>query len=258
MALMDCHYYSEVLGMACAMTVLIPESSTSSTPGSGRDGHRTLWLLHGLCDDHSTWLRRTSIERYAGEHGLAVIMPMVHRSFYADQHHGYRYFTHLTQELPEIARRLFPLSDDPANRFVAGLSMGGYGAFKWALTQPDRFAAAASLSGVLDLAAQGRNPEPWFANDLKLAFGDPAQIASTEADLLHLCDKLARKGITPPRLYACCGEEDFLLAGNQNFVRHARQRNIPLTWHADPAADHNWAYWDKAIERVVPWLLESV
>src|SRR5690606_35149889 len=114
--------------------------------------HPVLYLLHGLSDDDTIWLRRTSIERYVAGLGLAVVMPNVHRSFYADMAYGGQYWTFLTEELPRVAGDFFPLSDAREDNYVAGLSMGGYGAFKWALSYPERFAAAGSLSGVLDLA----------------------------------------------------------------------------------------------------------
>ena len=78
-------------------------------------------------------------------------MPAVNRSFYANEVHGDRYWDYVSEELPEIVGNFFRISQDPADTFVAGLSMGGYGALKLALTHPDRFAAAATLSGALDL-----------------------------------------------------------------------------------------------------------
>ena len=69
--------------------------------GRTRDGAPpVLYLLHGLSDDDTIWLRRTSIERYVAPLGLAVVMPQVHRSFYADEVYGGRYWTFLSEELP--------------------------------------------------------------------------------------------------------------------------------------------------------------
>src|SRR4029079_1126758 len=96
-------------------------------------------------DDDSIWLRRTSIERYVADLGIAVVMPQVHRSYYTDEAYGRPYWTFLSEELPRVASGFFRLSPRREDTFVAGLSMGGYGAFKWALRQPWRFAAAASL-----------------------------------------------------------------------------------------------------------------
>ena len=106
-----------------------------------------LYLLHGLSDDHTAWLRYTSIERYATARGLAVVMPAVHRSFYADEAHGHAYWHFVSEELPAIVAAFFRLSERREDTFVAGLSMGGYGALKLGLHHPERFAAVASLSG---------------------------------------------------------------------------------------------------------------
>ena len=110
-----------------------------------------LYLLHGLSDDHTAWLRYTSIERYATARGLAVVMPAVHRSFYADEAHGHAYWQFVSEELPRIVAAFFRLSERPEDTFVAGLSMGGYGALKLGLHHPERFAAVASLSGAVDV-----------------------------------------------------------------------------------------------------------
>ena len=93
------------------------------------------------------------IERYADALQLAVVMPAVNRSFYSDTAYGAKYWAFVSDELPRVMQGLFPLSNKRTDTFVAGLSMRGYGAFKLALSLPDRYAAAASLSGVLDLAS---------------------------------------------------------------------------------------------------------
>jgi carboxylesterase len=102
-----------------------------------------LYLLHGMSDDDTIWLRRTSIERYAAPLGLAVVMPQVHRSFYTDQAYGGRYWTFLTEELPELVGSLFRVSDRREDTFVAGLSMGGALALRLAAKHGD------AISGVV-------------------------------------------------------------------------------------------------------------
>ena len=72
-----------------------------------------LYLLHGLSDDDTIWLRRTSIERYVAPLGLAVVMPQVHRSFYTDEAYGGRYWTFLSEELPQLVGTFFRLSGGP-------------------------------------------------------------------------------------------------------------------------------------------------
>ena len=84
---------------------------------------------------------------------LIVIMPGAERSFYADMEHGYKYWTYISEELPSIMKSFFPISDKREDTFVAGLSMGGYGAMKLAFNHPERYAAAASLSSAVDPVA---------------------------------------------------------------------------------------------------------
>lgn len=162
MALIDCKFYSEVLGLNTSMTVILPQQTTTQIGLSNvkrGDLHPTLFLLHGLSDDDSIWLRRTSIERYVAKLGIAVVMPQVHRSFYTDMASGGNYWTFISEELPALARSFFPLSAKREDNFVAGLSMGGYGAIKLGLRKPEVFAAAASLSGALDMAHHFLNSE---------------------------------------------------------------------------------------------------
>ena len=132
MALVHCHFFSQVLGQMCAMRVLLPEPGPAGDDTGEPVRYPTLYLLHGLSDDHTVWLRRTSLERYLEGRRLAVVLPAAQRSFYTDAVRGQRYWAFLSEELPRLARHFFPLSARPAENFVAGLSMGGYGAFKLA------------------------------------------------------------------------------------------------------------------------------
>jgi putative tributyrin esterase len=256
MALVRCDFFSEVLGLSTSMTVILPQRASSQIgmSGSSRNGDPpTLYLLHGLSDDDTAWLRRTSIERYVAPLGLAVVMPQAGRSFYADEEHGNRYWTFLSQELPEVCRAFFRLSDRRADTFVAGLSMGGYGALKWALRDPGRFAAAASLSGALDIARRKRHathpidPRVW-----NTVFGD-RPVEGSEDDLLWLLDRADVTGGRVPALYLSCGTEDFLYEDNARFCEAARRSNVPVTVDFGPG-DHEWGYWDAKIQDVLAWL----
>jgi len=256
MALIHCDFFSDVLGLSCSMCVILPQQTTGQigmASASAHEKHPTLWLLHGLSDDHTIWQRRTSIERYVAELGLAVVMPAVHRSFYTDMARGYRYWTYVSEELPALARSFFPLSDDREANFVAGLSMGGYGAFKLALRHPERYAAAASLSGALDVAGWHDTPAGPWRTELENVFGDLDALAGSEADLLHLAERVARSDGPKPGLHQCCGTDDGLLEANHRFRDHARAVGLDLTYEEDKGA-HDWSFWDRWIQRVLAWL----
>jgi S-formylglutathione hydrolase FrmB len=252
MAHLRCDFYSDALGLSTSMTVLLPQPTTTQIGMAGQAGAEpppVLYLLHGLSDDDTTWLRRTSIERYVSELGWAVVMPQVHRSFYADEHDGGAFWTFVSEELPDLVDRFFRVSPARADTFVAGLSMGGYGALKLALRQPDRFAAAASLSGALDLASLvGRtdvtSPDPrMFARIL-----GPDQRLAPEDDLLALVGRADPAVL--PALHLSCGTEDALLPSNQAFAAACAESGIALTTAFSPG-EHEWGLWDATIVDVL-------
>lgn len=257
MALIDCKFYSETLQLSTSMTVILPQHTESqigmaNVAKTGK--HKTLYLLHGLSDDHTIWLRRTSIERYVAPLGIAVVMPAVHRSFYTDMVYGGMYETFVADELPTLARFFFPLSDEREDNYVAGLSMGGYGAFKLALNYPENYCAAASLSGALNLAEEIENPESQIRQDFVNVFGQNPSFKESRHDLFFATKALKTDGKDIPRLFQCCGDEDFLYQQNIDFRDFALKEELPLTWQEDPGYEHTWDYWDLRIQTVLEWM----
>src|SRR5687768_12613679 len=125
MALIHCHFYSQVLGLMSTMSVILPDplpSQAEVAPALRRPRYPTLYLLHGMSDDHTVWQRRTAIERYVDGLNLAVVMPAVQRSFYTDTVMGQRYWTFISEEVPAFAHHFFPLSEVRDENYVAGLS----------------------------------------------------------------------------------------------------------------------------------------
>ena len=254
MAHLRCDFFSDALGLSTSMTVILPQPTKNQIGMAGKASEEpppVLYLLHGLSDDDTIWLRRTSIERYVAELGWAVVMPQVHRSFYSDEVYGGRFWTFVSEELPEIVSRFFRVSTARADTFVAGLSMGGYGAMKLALRQPDRFAAAASLSGVLDLkamvAAGLKSPEdPALFTRI---FGPGTGLVAND-DLLDLVRRADPGSL--PALYVCCGTEDPLLPANHSFVAACAEAGVPVatSWSQ---GGHDWGYWDDRIVAVLDY-----
>jgi putative tributyrin esterase len=256
MALIQCDFFSETLGVSSSMNVILPQQTTAQvgmevTTGQGQ--HPVLWLLHGWSDDHTIWCRRTSIERYVAPLGLAVVMPAVNLSYYADMHSGLDYWTYISEELPSIARNFFPISDKREDNFLAGLSMGGYGAFKLALAHPERYAAAASLSGALAPDPVQNAKDPKRKDHMQWIFGDTSTFQGSNNDLLALASKLKKENKKQPALYACCGTDDFLYEQNQTFKAHAEKIGLELTYEEGPGT-HEWGFWDLWIQRILEWL----
>ena len=127
--------------------------------------------------------------------------------------------------------------------------MGGYGAFKLALSMPERFAGAASLSGVADVALFRAER----VADYELVFGDAGPTRGSEHDLFHLAEAVARAPGPRPRLYQCCGTEDSLLAQNRALHAHLTRLDFDYRYDEGPG-NHDWDYWDGAISGALAWL----
>ena len=256
MILTEVSFFSDTLTLGSTMNVLMPQRPLAEMRKKPPKKFRTLYLLHGHSDDHTAWQRWTSIERYVEGLNLAVVMPAVHLSFYNDMAYGGKYWQFISEEVPMVAREIFPLSAERKDNFVAGLSMGGYGAFKLALTHPERYAAAASLSGAVDIneVVKVRSDpmnEIWL-QEMRTVFGDLGKVPGSKNDLFALARKVA-KGSMKPRLYQCCGTEDFLYADNIHFRDVVRKLSLDLTYEEGPG-EHDWAYWDKMIQNVLAWM----
>ena len=251
MALITCDFFSEALEVGTSMTVVLPQAteeqigvSSVSVPDHGVP---VLYLLHGLSDDHTAWLRYTSIERYATARGLAVVMPAVHRSFYADEARGHAYWTFVSDELPRIVNAFFRVSERREDTFVAGLSMGGYGALKLGLHHPQRFAAVASLSGAVDVRSMALRGER--TEIVERVFGGKF----TEQDDLYELLADADPAMLPP-LYVACGTEEVRLPeANTRLIEQARALGADVTADFRPGI-HEWALWDDVIQDVIAWL----
>ena len=258
MALLHVNFFSDVLGKMTAMYVVLQQNTSKQIGMTGvrKDGkYPVLYLLHGLSDDYTAWQRRSSIERYVADMGMAVVMPDADTSFYSDMVHGRKYWTYLSQELPEIVHEFFPnISQRREDNFVAGLSMGGYGAYKLALGT-DRFAAAASLSGALDLPLEFMSEDRIDANGelWENIFGDLRSVRDSVNDPMYLAKQLVESGKPLPKLYMWCGTEDFIYDLSVSAHKKLDELGFDLTYE-ESAGDHQWKYWDEKIQTVLKWL----
>ena len=259
MAFLQCSFHSDVLGRACSMNVILPQKVTTqigmTSSGGANRRYPVLYLLHGLSDDHTIWSRRTSIERYAAEYELAVVMPDGERGFYTDLMQGPRYWTMLTEELPAIAASFFPISTRREDTFVAGLSMGGYGALKCALRLPERYAAAVALSSVADVRS-------WLENcrmnreEATRIFGTVKDLIPNRNDLFALAEETVKLA-TPPRLMMVCGTEDGLLDANRALRSHLESLHYPGFRYEEGPGAHSWGFWDHWIVEGLKFLMEG-
>ena len=241
MAYLSATIHSNALGFSTHVEVFFPQSP-DGTPAT-----KVLYLLHGLTGSSGDWLYRTRIATYAWKNNYIVIMPEVQRSFYSDMTHGSKYFTYVSRELPQICESIFNIRHTRENTFVAGLSMGGYGAVKCALSRPDFYAACASFSGAVDMNARveevkktGQNQLPELAAILGEGLDYP-----DDSDLFYLAGTAAGLPVKP-RVLITCGDEDFLLEDNRRLDAHMQSLNYGHTYKEWPGS-HNWDFWEECL-----------
>lgn len=256
MAFLECSFHSDVLGKACSMNVILPQKVSTQigmNSGSGRRTFPVLYLLHGLSDNHSIWMRRTSIERYVSECDAAVIMPDGERSFYTDMASGARFFTFLSEELPRIVGGFFPISNRREDTFVAGLSMGGYGALKLALRFPERYAGCGALSPVTDMERFMKLMAETPEGEAETAgFFGPERRVPDDCDLFKLAAAAAGlPAADRPKIIHRWGSGDFLLEENRRFRDHLLELGgFDYSWCEAPGC-HDWNFWDEHIRIVL-------
>lgn len=244
MAHLHCDIKSDVMGMYTSLEVILPDY------GRMKDVP-VIYLLHGLSGNCSDWNRFTAVERYAAPKGVAVIMPEVQRSFYADMALGIDYFSYVREELPQICSRLFGLSLRREKNYIMGLSMGGYGALKCMLRKPEYFAGCAAFSAVTDMPGRVAAAEQEEKKEFQAIFGMDLKVAE-ENDLFALAKKADAGAL--PRIYTACGESDDLFPENRRFAEFLQKKGAGNRFEHWEGI-HDWVFWDKALQRGMACIL---
>lgn len=271
MAWLNVHCYSMALGMQTTVQVLLPEADQGiGITGAVWDGKTelpVLYLLHGTSDNSTIWMRRTSIERYNAGRQLAIVMPEAFCSQYADQKYGFKYYTYITEELPQIMNRFFRISLDREKSFIAGLSMGGFGTLLAALRNPEKYAKAAPMSiglicpeGSQMREAYQHYDDPnytgdkFYCNYLYTAYGSYDEWVGSDYNLYNLIKKRGEDKTKLPEMMITIGTEDELCYENCVLLRKELDKYaIPYTYIEGPGM-HEWAVWDRDIQKVLDWV----
>ncbi|MCC6445061.1 MAG: esterase family protein [Armatimonadetes bacterium] len=248
MAFCELKYFSNALGKATAANIILPE-------GEAKGPFAVFYLLHGLSDDHTVWLRRTSIERYVAGLPLIVVMPDGGRGFYCDAKEGMAWETAIAGDLLGYVDKMLPTRAERSGRCIGGLSMGGYGAAKLALKYPDLFGSANSHSGALAFAHR-----PFPEGSLEPRAVEFSRIAGVNPqggpdDIFALAEKL--EADKRPALRIDCGAEDFLLEDNRACHAHLEKLGYPHEYREFPGA-HDWGYWDIHIQEALAFHMRNL
>ena len=237
MANIQVNFLSYTLHRAVDLTVIIPTmcfpEMMQENPHHTADAkYPVLYLLHGYGNNHLTWNGYTSVELYAEERNIAVVMLSAENKAYINHGGDDNYFDFISKELPEFIQGMFPVSSRPEDTYIAGLSMGGFGALVHGLSESERFAAIGAFSGAVAMPGANKTPET-----------DPLQLATRCA---------AEKRQRP--MYIACGDQDGLFEGNMAFRDHLLKEGFEVKWVVGEGFGHEWRFWNREVEAFLDWI----
>ncbi len=257
MATIKIDFFSQSLMRTVTINAIVPvDKRDKQGRRIAKKEYQTLYLLHGILGNYTDWLSGTRIERWAQEKDLVVIMPSGENHFYVDNENSLQFHSQfIGEELVEVTRAMFPLSHKKEDTFIAGLSMGGYGAITNGLKYYDTFGYIAGLSSALliDDFVNAKYDSEYLMNRhyLESVFGDLNQLPGSDKDYRTLALKVNKQDM--PHIYMACGKDDFLLQQNRDFRDFLIKNDIEVTYIEDEGA-HEWDFWDRHIHLVLEWL----
>lgn len=259
MAYIDCTLASAVLDTKVNIKLYFP-TDLPATVGNMVKGVVT--LLHGYMGGSADWTGMTAAARYAADNGLALIMPSCGNSFYHDMATGEAWKTFVTQEMPAALNKIFHLPRERAKNYIAGLSMGGYGALYLAFSRPDLYAACASFSGAVDLQMMLDGTKGTDLADSFIPVIGPNLMLQPADDILLLVQKIAAlPAEKQPKILLTNGLQDIepYQIKAQNDALHAICENLPLAHYRrmEWPGIHEWNFWDRSLVYALDYFLEN-
>lgn len=228
--------YSDAMQKEIGTTIMLPDSYDEH-PNSGVL-YPTVYILHGLGGSYKNWGKRMpQIAALADKYNLVLIFPDGGEySWYLDHpiNPHSKYETYISKELIASIEDSYRVSKSGAKRAITGLSMGGHGALFLALRHPGKYAAAGSMSGVLDFSL--------FPS--RQGISDLSNIS--QYGVASIAKGFDTKNHTPPAIIFDCGTEDIFISSNRSLKSALDEKGINHIYE-ERKGTHNWNYWRASI-----------
>jgi S-formylglutathione hydrolase FrmB len=239
-AMKDVIFRSAALNREMQYRVVLP-----ATVAAGRK-LPVVYLLHGGDGSFRDWSNYSDSAKFA-ERGLILVMPEGDDSYYTNsvERRQDRYEDYIVNDLISDVEGRFPASSDRAHRAIVGVSMGGFGAVKLALSHPQLFAFAGGLSSAVDVPSRPfsvKRVSQWSHH--KSIFGPWKSEARRNNDPFVLARSADPSKI--PYLFLTCGQQEGLLPSNRQFAGLLEARHFNYEFHAVPGG-HNWSQWNEQL-----------
>lgn len=253
-------FQSETLSRKVNFTAIIPTDAPSiydpekKAADSGQ--MKTFYLLHGWDGNHEDWLHNTRVAELAGKYNVAVIMPSGENGFYVNHPGSNSYGSFIGEELVDVTRQLFRLSDKREDTWIGGLSMGGYGALRNGLHYADQFGKIVALSSRILTRKEGEMQQHPINDQLAMIIGSyNMQEMPADMDIHSLAEQMAEAD-SRPELYLACGTEDSLLDENRELHELLDATGYSHDYFETPGS-HDWDFWNEYLEKALSWLTET-
>lgn len=252
--LVEGEFQSKSLGRPMKYRVLLPASYPQADSASDKR-YPVLYLLHGLYGDYKNWTELTSVAKYASGMDLIIAMPDGNDSWYTNWNTDpkQKYEDYIVKDFTSEIETKYRVAAARETRYLAGLSMGGYAAMKFALKYPQMFSVAASFSGAFDAPTRLSKEMPAFSEQLTKVYGPANSTTRTENDVYLLIQKADAKAL--PYLFITCGIDDWLLPANREFVLPLPKQGVRYEYHEWPGK-HEWPFWDRSVRLFLECLRE--
>lgn len=240
MTLLNTSFRTNFLHTYFKTTVVIPDTDKAN--------YKAVWLLHGYTADDTTWMRNVNIEQLAAKYDIAIIMPEGRNAFYTDSNF-IPYYSFFVKELMPKIQGMLPISNKPEENYVAGVSMGGYGALKIGFLNPDKISRIAAMSPVADIEHFRNNEKsPMPLNTFDTIFDSDEKVKENQITTIF------NKYQPQQKVLQLCGDEDFMHEDNM-VLKEFLEKQLKDNYTFMPVkGDHSWTTWSKNIDQVLNWL----
>ena len=247
MATLQMNFLSMKLGMQTNVSVFIPAKKSG----------RTLWLLADETGDDSQWLRESAITRVAEKYGFAVVFPCPFEKLYSEENPGQKFTSYITEELWAVCTGMFQLSQKREDNFIAGASLGAYGALKCALTAPEKYSKVVMLGGAFEEDIKGGYLEAVKKQMAEAGLVPPLALDDAPADDAELLPKAAAakaEGKALPKLWiGYAGASPLACYAGRAAVNLSAQ-GFELASSMEYEGPDDWGFRDLALKDAAAWL----
>ena len=246
---------SQVLHRAVRYCVYLPSGYDAGPTQRPPRRYPVLYLLHGLGDNEQTlfnsggWTLLDDLRNLRKMGDFLIAVPEGRRSFYVNSADGSeRYSDFFMQEfIPRIESK-YRIRAGRASRAIGGISMGGYGALRFAFAHPEIFSAVSAQSAALitetpqQLNAAASTGSP-LLGVLAPVFGKPIDVSHWNANSPFLLAKRNAAELRKLAIYFNCGQQDNygFEKGNAALDRELSEEHIKHEYHSYPG-DHSITY----------------